>query len=226
MSYTLSRFTTPNKSARVGSPIYLCVHSTEGSTLAGAQAVFQSSAAQASCDEIISTNGKQVAVCNRPRTKLKTWQVGDANSLVACGYESVGFANHTIWPDNFYATMADRMVRAQAETLKTYGVKIPLRRSTTKGVKGIVRHLDLAQWYGGSDHTDPGNTFDWDKLDAAIQNRKRPVVRFRYAVLNARNRVIATFADNKKGRRKMKKARWGAMIKKFGALRIRREKKK
>ena len=225
MSYKLIRFTTPNKSARVGAPMYFAIHSTEGSSVEGAMAVFQSAAAQASCDEIIATDGSVVAVCNSPSTRLKTWQVGDANSLVGCGFESVGFAGHTQWPDSYYATLADRLVKAQAAVLKTYGVKIPLRRTTQKGVRGICRHLDLAQWYGGSDHTDPGPTFNFLKMDAAIKRRKRPTVRFRYAVLSAKHRVIATFADTKAGRHKMKRARWGAWAKKFGSLTVRRQKR-
>ena len=127
LPYKLVPFSTPNRSARVGNPIYFCIHSTEGDSVEGAMAVFKSSAAQASCDEIISTDGKTVAVCNRPETRLKTWQVGNANSLVACGFESVGHANHTIWPDSYYATLADRLYRAQKRTKKTYGVTIPLK---------------------------------------------------------------------------------------------------
>lgn len=219
LPYKLVSFVTPNRSPRVGAPIYLCIHSTEGSTVEGAMAVFKSSKAQASCDEIISTDGKVVAVCNRPETRLKTWQVGNANSLVACGFESVGFAGRTIWPDSFYTTLADRLVRARNRTKKTYGVTIPLKRSTVKGHPGIIRHLDCSRWYGGSTHTDPGSTFSFLKLDAAIQNRLRPSVRFRYAIRGGAGKLLAAFSTAGG----LRTARWGRLYKTNPNLEVRKE---
>lgn len=156
--------TTPNRSARVGSPIYFVMHTTEGG-FDGAVSWLCNPAAQASADEVIDLAGARVAVLNTAASRLKTWAVGNGNSP-SFNWENEGRAGSTVWPDSHYESLALRLVAAQKAVKRTYGNTIPLRRTTTKGQSGICGHLEVARWYGGSDHTDPGPTFSYRRLVA------------------------------------------------------------
>lgn len=146
--------------------MYFVIHSTEGG-YEGSVSWLRNPASEASSDEVISLTGSRVTILNRISSGMKTWEVGNANSLCV-GFECEGYANRTTWPNSLYVTLADRLIRAQAAVKAEYGVTIPLRLSTRQGQAGIVSHKQIALWYGGSDHTDPGSTFDWTKLARAI----------------------------------------------------------
>lgn len=171
MGYSLIRRRSPNVSARVGKPIYLVTHHMEGG-FDGSVSWLCNPAAQASCDECISKDGRRVAVLVSD-LGMKSWEVGNANSL-CYGFESEGHVGDH-YPRAFYDTLADRMVRVRGRIRRRYGVTIPLRFSTHKGQSGIVSHKLVAQWYGGSDHTD--GELDRQALAAAIARRTRPVAR-------------------------------------------------
>lgn len=154
--------TTPNRSERIGSPLYFVMHATEGG-FDGSVSWLCNPAAQASADEVVKLGGSVVAILNTIRSGMKTWAVGNGNS-VSVSWENEGFTGRTIWPDSHYLAVAHRLIAAQKAVKAKYGRTIPLRRTTRKGVPGICGHLEMARWYGGSDHTDPGPTFSYNKL--------------------------------------------------------------
>lgn len=166
MSFRLYAKDTPNQSVRTSKPMYLVTHDTEGS-YDSAVAWLTNSAAEASADEVISRDGTKVTTLVS-NIMHKSWEVGNANSL-CYGFEAEGMTaspHRTDLTDNFYDTVAQRMIAAQKRIKAAYGVEIPLRRTYTKGVPGIAPHRVIAAWYGGSDHTD--GEWDYTKLEAAI----------------------------------------------------------
>lgn len=174
MSYAVQTRLSPNRSTRGGiAPKFFVMHVTEGS-YAGAVSWLCNPAAQASADEVVNIKGDQVAVLNTASSKLKSWAVGNGNPQ-SMSWENEGYGGKTEWPDSHYATLADRLIRAQAAVKRAYGVTIPLKRTTSPGTAGICGHGDMARWFGGSDHYGcPGSTFSFAKLDAAIKAQLAP----------------------------------------------------
>ena len=155
--------TTPNRSERIGTPLYFAMHVTEGA-FDGAVSWLCNPAVDGSADEVVNISGSRVAVLNTIRSGMKSWAVGNGNS-VSVSWENEGYSGQTHWPDSHYLTVAHRLVAAQKAVRSKYGRTIPLRRTTTKGVPGICGHGDLAHWYGGSDHYGcPGPTFNFNRL--------------------------------------------------------------
>ena len=174
--FRLTSRTTPNKSARTGAPLYFIIHRMQGA-YDGSVSWLCSSASQASADECVSFDGKEVCVLNWEAARMKTWEVGNANSL-CIGWEVEGFEgqDESRMPDNLFDTLAARLIARQKTVKAVYGRTIPLRVTTRKGSAGITSHYQVAKWYGGSDHTD-GQHFPWTRLQAAINRRQHPVVR-------------------------------------------------
>lgn len=199
---------TPNRSARVGAPRFFVMHSTEG-TFDSAVAWFQNPAAQASADEVVSIDGSRVCVFNTAASRLKTWAVGNGNS-VSMSWENEGHAGHTVWPRAHYRTLADRLYRAQKAVKKVYGVTIPLKRTHSSSIAGITGHLEMARWFGGSDHTDPGTTFDYELLEAECARRARPIIRFQYVIRGGGGKVLKVLPNAKA----MRALRWGKLARK------------
>ena len=164
---------TPNRTRRSGvAPIYLVTHHTIGGYDSSVSWLCNP-AAQASADEVISKDGSRVTNLNPTGDGYYTWEVGNANSLCGAGFELEAMTTSVVFPDSLYATLAARMKARQKQIKDKYGVTIPLKHSTRKGQAGIVSHHQLAQWYGGSDHTD--GDIDWAKLDAHLAPAKRKV---------------------------------------------------
>lgn len=202
MGISYSEHNTPNKSARVGKPIYIAIHRMQGS-FDGTVSYFQSSAAQVSADRCVSHKGDRVAIFNHASSGLKCWAVGNGNSL-SMSIETEGFVgDEATLSDEFFHALAIQCKAIQKEIKAKYGYTVPLTRTTTKGHGGLVAHHDLGVWYGGSDHSCPGLTFPWHKLEAAIAALSGPVAylevntarggeRKRYVIgRHARERAVA-----------------------------------
>jgi hypothetical protein len=173
MSRTTTHYHTPNVSARIGKPAYIAIHRMQG-YLNNTIREFESSASQVSCDRCMNKTGTEVAVFNVAATGLKTWEVGNGNSL-AMGIETEGFVGDEATLTNaFFDCLADQCLILQKQIKDTYGVVIPMAHSVTKGHPGIVGHVQLGTWYGGSDHSCPGPDFPYAKLINAIRAKQTP----------------------------------------------------
>jgi N-acetyl-anhydromuramyl-L-alanine amidase AmpD len=165
---------TPNKSARTQTPIYIAIHRMQGS-FDGTVAYFEGSASQVSADRCVSRKGDRVAIFNTASSGQKCWAVGNANSL-SMSIENEGFVgDEKTLTDEFFHTLAVQCKNIQKEIKAKYGVTIPLKRTTTKGKAGLAAHHDLGVWYGGSDHSCPGLTFPWGRLEKACADLDGPV---------------------------------------------------
>ena len=186
MSYSLTFRLSPNRSMRSGAPRFFVMHVTEGA-FDGAVSWLCNPSSQVSADEVVDLAGTRVAVLNDAASQQKTWAVGDGNS-VSMSWENEGNSGVTRWPDSHYATLADRLRKAQAEVKRVYGVTIPLKRTTTPGVPGICGHGDMARWFGGSDHYGcPGTTFDFAKLEKFCNPT---ITRYRYVIRSGAGRLL------------------------------------
>lgn len=183
---------TPNLSARTALPIYIVIHRMQGYFDYTVNELFPSAASEVSADRCMSKDGRRVAIFNHAASKLKTWAVGDGNSY-QMSIETEGFVgDEGTLGAAFFDCLADQVIRIAAEIKATYGVEIPMRMTATKGQAGIVGHHQVAVWYGGSDHSCPGD-FPFLKLIAAIHAKLTPDIvtvktgrgeRFRYVVGN------------------------------------------
>lgn len=173
MSITVTHPSTPNKSARIGKPAYIAIHRMQG-YLDSTIREFESSASQVSCDRCMNKAGTQVAVFNIASSGQKTWEVGNGNSL-AMGIETEGFVgDEATLTTAFFDCLATQCLTLQKQIKAQYGVVIPMSHSVTKGQPGIVGHVQLGTWYGGSDHTCPGPDFPYAKLISAIRAQQTP----------------------------------------------------
>lgn len=77
-----------------------------------------------------------------------------------------------VWP------AVERAARRTRELCQRYGV--PMTRLTTAqvrtGDKGICGHVNVAEAFRQSDHTDPGPSFPWDYFMAAVLDQTAPHV--------------------------------------------------
>ena len=213
MTIQYSTHHTPNKSARTATPIYIAIHRMQGS-FDGTVAYFEWSASQVSADRCVSRKGDRVAIFNTASSGQKCWAVGNANSL-SMSIENEGFVgDEKTLTDEFFHTLALQCQNIQKEIKAKYGVTIPLKRTVTKGKAGLAAHHDLGVWYGGSDHSCPGLTFPWARLEAACDalqaveyievttgrgERKRYIIG-NHAIARATARVNSLL---KKGRKKI-----------------------
>ena len=154
-------------------PIYIAIHRMQGS-FDGTVAYFEGSASQVSADRCVSRKGDRVAIFNQASSGQKCWAVGNANSL-SMSIENEGFVgDEKTLTDEFFHTLALQCQNLQKEIKAKYGVTVPLKRTTTKGHAGLVAHHDLGVWYGGSDHSCPGTTFPWGRLEKACAALSKP----------------------------------------------------
>lgn len=218
----VERRSTPHRSARIGKPAYFVIHRMQGS-YEGTLSWFQNPKSEVSADECINKPGSKVCVFNTAATRMKCWQVGNANSLVM-GVEIEGFEgqDESTLTDGFYDELASRLILMQKRVKETYGVIIPLKHSLTKGTPGIVGHNQIAQWYGGSNHTD-GTAFRYARLERSIQEQLTPQYvaelwaggKLRKRVRYGEGRVKALLDDRKL---------LNGLLEKYGNFRVRRVK--
>lgn len=138
----------------------ICIHTTENPFGARAEDVadWQINTETGSYHALVDIYGTRLR-CNTD--DWHTWSTGNRGNDILLHLSFVGFARYSRaeW------LKQDRMLAAgatiAAHWCRTYG--IPAKKVTAAGLPGILGHADTRVW-GGTDHTDPGPGFPWDKF--------------------------------------------------------------
>ncbi|MCF8610076.1 N-acetylmuramoyl-L-alanine amidase [Gordonia sp. HY285] len=143
----------------------ICVHDTEGVTSAQATdetddntTTYQCTSRTGSYHIMVGVDGERI----RQNTDDWTvWATGNKGNDVLLHICFVGSARQTRaeW------LAQDKMLRAGATVIRYWSDKysVPLKKVTAAGLPGVLGHVDTQVW-GGTDHTDPGPNFPYDKV--------------------------------------------------------------
>lgn len=143
----------------------IAVHTTESGKSATATAktadnvtTYQATSQTGSYNVMIGVDGKRI----RQNTDgWITWSTGNKGNNILLHLCFVGNASQTRaeW------LAQDKMLRAGATVIRYWCDKyrFPLKKVTASSLPGILGHVDTRVW-GGTDHTDPGPNFPYDRL--------------------------------------------------------------
>ncbi|MGO3325305.1 N-acetylmuramoyl-L-alanine amidase [Gordonia sp. (in: high G+C Gram-positive bacteria)] len=143
----------------------ICIHTTESgksatatSATADSVTTYQVNSQTGSYHVMVGVDGKRI---RQNTDDWVTWSTGNKGNNILLHLCFVGNASQTRaeW------LAQDKMLRAGATVVKYWADKygIPLKKVTAAGLPGILGHVDTRVW-GGTDHTDPGANFPYDKL--------------------------------------------------------------
>lgn len=138
----------------------IAIHTTESdaSTKARDVAAYQARTETGSYNVIVDSTGHRL-LCNTDDWQV--WATGNKGNDVLLHLAFVARASWT--RDQWLAQ--DKMLRAGATVVRHWCDvrKIPMQRVTAATLPGILGHADTRVW-GGTDHTDPGPGFPWDRF--------------------------------------------------------------
>lgn len=150
----------------------ICVHDTEGVTSAQANdetddnvTTYQCNSQTGSYHVMVGVDGERI---RQNTDDWATWSTGNKGNDILLHICFVGSARQTRaqWLEQ------DTMLRAGATVIRhwsdAYG--IPLRRVNASTLPGVLGHADTRVW-GGTDHTDPGDQFPYDRLLELAQGK-------------------------------------------------------
>lgn len=143
----------------------ICIHTTEGTRSADANAgtadsvtTYQINSQSGSYHVMVGVDGKRI---RQNTDDWVTWSTGNQGNDILLHVCLVGAAAQTRaeW------LAQDRMLRGVASVVRYWSdqYRIPLRRVSAAGLPGILGHIDTRVW-GGTDHTDPGVNFPYDRV--------------------------------------------------------------
>lgn len=140
--------------------IGVCLHTTESGPGASAQDVanYQARSKTGSYNVIVGQDGTRV-LCNTDDWQV--WASGNRGNDVLL---HVAFVGAAAWSRQQWLAQ-DKMLRAAASVVRHWCDKyrFPVRKVTTAGLPGVLGHVDTQAW-GGTDHTDPGRNFPYDRF--------------------------------------------------------------
>lgn len=153
------------ESRSLSSIVGICVHTTESGKAATATPAtaddvtsYQASSQTGSYHVMVGVDGKRI---RQNTDDWVTWSTGNKGNNILLHVCFVGNASQTRaeW------LAQDKQLRAAATVVKYWSGKygIPLKKVSAAGLPGILGHVDTRVW-GGTDHTDPGPNFPYDKL--------------------------------------------------------------
>ncbi len=143
----------------------ICIHTTESgksatatSSTADAVTSYQVRTRTGSYHVMVGVDGKRI---RQNTDDWATWSTGNQGNNILLHLCVVGNAEQTRWE----WLAQDTMLRAAASVVRYWSDRydIPLRKVSVAELPGICGHDDTRVW-GGTDHTDPGPGFPYDKL--------------------------------------------------------------
>lgn len=145
----------------------ICIHTTESGKSATATArtadavtSYQARSQTGSYHVMVGVDGKRI---RQNTDDWITWSTGNQGNNILLHVCVVGNASQTRaeW------LAQDRMLRGVASVVRYWSdrYRIPLRKVGVTGLPGICGHVDTRVW-GGTDHTDPGPNFPYDRVIA------------------------------------------------------------
>ena len=143
----------------------ICFHTTEGVTSANATAdtdnnvtTYQCTSQTGSYHVMVGVDGERI---RQNTDDWVTWSSGNKGNDILLHICLVGSASQSRaeW------LAEDKMLRAAASVVRYWSdqYSIPLKKVSAAGLPGLLGHVDTQVW-GGTDHTDPGAGFPYDRI--------------------------------------------------------------
>lgn len=151
----------------------ICIHDTEGVTSMQADdetddnvTTYQCTSRTGSYHVMVGVDGERI---RQNTDNWATWSTGNKGNDILLHLCLVGKASQT----RAQWLAQDAMLRAAASVVRYWSDRygIPLRKVSAAGLPGIVGHGDTRVW-GGTDHTDPGAHFPYDRLIQLASNNE------------------------------------------------------
>lgn len=165
-------FGNPRSTANI---VGICVHDTEGVTSAQANDETDDNITTYQCDSqtgsyhvMVGVDGERI---RQNTDDWATWSTGNKGNDILLHICFVGSARQT----RAQWLAQDTMLRAGATVIRHWSDRygIPLRRVNAGTLPGVLGHADTRVW-GGTDHTDPGANFPFDRLIELAKGGARP----------------------------------------------------
>lgn len=157
---------SPHKSARKGNqkPTWIVIHAMSGS-YQGSIAWFKNPKSKVSAHYLVSKKGEMVCMV---KPELKAWHVGAFNS------PSVGIEFEDMNPKTKKNCMTDPTWFTDIELERGAELTATLMKKYMIPMSNVIGHNDPMLRKLGSDHSDPGPYFPWERFRALIKKYLEP----------------------------------------------------